>query len=301
MTSEAKTQAVDYTNVKDVLQILPNGSLLTSHGAQWDGIHLEYYCHPPYEIPENSSKQHLILINTTVPPSTQCEQTLDGHTSKDTLRQGEVIVIPADVLHWARWDAEHYYINLSLDQRVFKHYAAQLGEADAIELVPHLAKPDPLIYGLGLALKAELESNQLDGRLYTDSLTTTLVTHLIRYYCARQNTVPIYAGGLPKSQLRQVIEYIYDHLDQGLTLVELAAVVHISPNYFVSLFKQSMGLTPHQYVIYCRVEQAINLLQKRELTIAEIANSLGFAHQSHFNYHFKRLVGVTPKVFLSTL
>ena len=212
-----------------------------------------------------------------------------------------MIVIPANVLHWARWDAEHYYINLSLDPGVFKRYAAQLVEVDAIELVPHLAKPDPLIYGLALALKTELESNQLDGRLYTDSLTTTLVTHLLRHYCARKNTIPTYFGGLPKSQLRQVIEYIYDHLDQGLTLAELAAVVQMSPNYFVSLFKQSIGVTPHQYVIYCRVEQAKKLLQQGELTIAEIANSLGFAHQSHLNYHFKRLVGVTPKVFLTTL
>ena len=81
-----------------------------------------------------------------------------------------MIVIPANVLHWARWDAEHYYINLSLDPGIFKRYSAQLIEAD-IDLVPHLAKPDPLIYGLGLALKTELESNQLDGRLYPSSVT----------------------------------------------------------------------------------------------------------------------------------
>ena len=60
--SKANTLAVDFTKAKDVLQILPNGSLLTSRGAQWDGIHLEYYRHPPYEIPENFPKQHLILM-----------------------------------------------------------------------------------------------------------------------------------------------------------------------------------------------------------------------------------------------
>jgi AraC family transcriptional regulator len=297
--SEANTLAVDFTKATDVLQILPSGSLLTSCGAQWDGIHLEYYRHPPYEIPENSPKQHLILINTKIPPSTHYEQALDGRASSDELRQGEVVVIPANVSHWARWDAEHDYITLSLDPGVFNRYAAQLVEADAIELVPHLAKPDPLIYGLGLALKTELESNQLGGQLYTDSLTTTLFTHLLRHYCARKNTIPMYAGGLPKPQLRQVIEYIHDHLDRGLTLAELAAVVQMSPNYFASLFKQSMGLTPHQYVIQCRVEQAKHLLREGELAIAEIAHSLGFAHQSHLNHHFKRLVGVTPKRFLT--
>jgi len=63
----------------------------------------------------------------------------------------------------------------------------------------------------------------------------------------------------------------------------------MSPNHFASLFKQSIGLTPHQYVIQCRVEAAKHLLRQGELTIAEIADSLGFAHQSHFNHHFKRL------------
>lgn len=297
--SEANTLAVDFTNAEDVLQIFPQGALLTSRGVQWNGIHLEYYRHSPYEIPENSPKQHLILINTDIPPLTHYEQAIDGSFSRDNLRQGEVIIIPANVPHWARWDAEHCYITLSLDPGVFNRYAAQLVDVDAIELVPHLAKPDPLIYGLGLALKTELESNQSGGRLYTDSLTTTLFTHLLRHYCARKNTIPVYAGGLPKSQLRQVIEYIHDHLDRGLTLAELAAFVQMSPNYFASLFKQSMGLTPHQYVIQCRVEQAKHLLREGELAIAEIAHSLGFAHQSHLNHHFKRLVGVTPKRFLT--
>lgn len=298
--SEVNTLAVDFTKARDVLQILPNGTLLTSRGVQWDGIHLEYYRHPPYEIPENSPKQHLILINTKIPPSTHYEQALDGRACSDELRQGEVIVIPANVLHWACWNAEHDYITLSLDPEVFNRYAAQLIEADAIELVPHLAAPDPLIYGLGLALKTELESDCLGGRLYTDSLTTTLFQHLLRHYCARKNSIPAYTGGLPKSQLHQVIEYIHAHLEQGLTLAELAAVVRMSPNYFASLFKQSTGLTPHQYVIQCRVEEAKRLLRQGKLTIAEIANSLGFAHQSHFNHHFKRLVGVTPKRFLTS-
>ena len=71
----------------------------------------------------------------------------------------------------------------------------------------------------------------------------------------------------------------------------------MSPSYFSRLFKQSTGYAPHQYVIRCRVERAKKLLLQEKLTIADIAYSLGFAHQSHLNRHFKRLVGVTPKKF----
>jgi len=90
---------------------------------------------------------------------------------------------------------------------------------------------------------------------------------------------------LPKSQLRQILEYIHDHL--RFDFIELLPLLSMSPNHFASLFKQSIGLTPHQYVIQCRVEAAKHLLRQGELTIAEIADSLGFAHQSHFNHYFK--------------
>ena len=85
-----------------------------------------------------------------------------------------------------------------------------------------------------------------------------------------------------------------------ITLAELAAIAHMSPSYFSRLFKQSTGLSPHQYVIQDRVDRAKQLLLRRELSIAEISYCLGFTHQSHFSHHFKRLVGSSPKVFLAS-
>ncbi|MGB6016783.1 MAG: helix-turn-helix transcriptional regulator, partial [Nodosilinea sp.] len=68
----------------------------------------------------------------------------------------------------------------------------------------------------------------------------------------------------------------------------------MSAHYFSQLFKQSTGFAPHQYVIRCRVERAKTLLAQPHTPIADIAYQVGFAHQSHLNRHFKRLVGVTP-------
>ncbi|WP_277128053.1 helix-turn-helix domain-containing protein [Chlorogloeopsis fritschii] len=95
------------------------------------------------------------------------------------------------------------------------------------------------------------------------------------------------------------MQYGYEHLDQDLTLATLAAIARMSPSYFSRLFKQSTKLSPHQYVIQCRVDRAKQLLRQGELSIAEIAFSLGFTHQSHFSYHFKRLVGSSPRAFLN--
>lgn len=59
-----------------------------------------------------------------------------------------------------------------------------------------------------------------------------------------------------------------------------------------------VGLSPHQYVIQCRIDRAKQLLLQSKLSIAEIAHHLGFTHQSHFSHHFKRIVGSSPKAFL---
>ena len=75
----------------------------------------------------------------------------------------------------------------------------------------------------------------------------------------------------------------------------------MSPYHFLRLFKESMGLTPYRYVIERRVERARELLRRSSLPISEVALSCGFTDQSHLSWHFKRLVGLTPKAFREAL
>jgi AraC family transcriptional regulator len=289
--------AIDFMKDSEVLQVFPSSSLLSSQPRQWNGIHLSYYQHPPHEIPETVSNQHLVLVHLEIP--TQAEQRLDARFQKDQFQVGDILIVPANTPHYARWDTEHRYLILSLDPTAFLNTVLSMESWDGAELLPHFATADPLVHGIGLALKAELESNGLGGRLYTDSLSTALFIHLLRHYTAPKPILPAQEGGLPTYRLRQVIEYIDAYLDRDLILAELAAVAQMSPNYFTQLFKQSTGLTPHQYVIQRRVDRAKQLLLEGKLAIADIALQVGFAHQSHLNRHFKRWVGVTPKVFLN--
>jgi len=85
---------------------------------------------------------------------------------------------------------------------------------------------------------------------------------------------------------------LYSH-SPDLSLTELAEVINIAP-YFASLFKQAMAVSPHQYVIQQRVEQAKLMLSKTDL-IANIALEVGFSSQNHLNQQFKRFTGMTPK------
>src|SRR5262249_8306473 len=103
---------------------------------------------------------------------------------------------------------------------------------------------------------------------------------------------------LRQGKLRTVIEYIEDHLDAGLTLEQMAAAAHLSAYHFARQFRAATGLPPHQYVIARRVERARQLLPAgTDLPLAELPGQAGFADQSQFTHHFRRIVGVTPGQF----
>jgi AraC family transcriptional regulator len=78
----------------------------------------------------------------------------------------------------------------------------------------------------------------------------------------------------------------------------MAAVAHLSPYRFTRQFKAATGLALHQYLTARRVERAQHLLRKDdEIELAHVALRAGFSDQSKFSFHFKRIVGVTPRQF----
>jgi AraC family transcriptional regulator len=108
-------------------------------------------------------------------------------------------------------------------------------------------------------------------------------------------TIEFKNRGLTHTQLQRLLDYIHTHIDRDLSLTELASVINISPTYFASLFKKIMVISPHQYVIQQRVEQAKMMLKRTDLEIADIALQVGFSSQSHLTQQFKRFTGMTPK------
>ena len=102
---------------------------------------------------------------------------------------------------------------------------------------------------------------------------------------------------LPPYRLRRVTQYIREHLHGELRLVELSALVHMSPYHFARLFKQSTGLPPHRFLVRCRIDEARALLAAQTASIAEISRSVGFRTSSHFTTTFRRMTGMTPGAY----
>jgi AraC family transcriptional regulator len=148
-------------------------------------------------------------------------------------------------------------------------------------------------YSIGLELGAEHWEGQRRCQ------ATALASHLLTRYSSQPVAMREYRGGMSTNQLRRTIDFIEANLGGNFGLAELAANVRISPFYFCRLFKQSTGLSPHQFVIRERIEHARQMLKEHRLTTVEIASNLGFSDQSHFARVFRGLVGTTPKHYAS--
>jgi len=104
-------------------------------------------------------------------------------------------------------------------------------------------------------------------------------------------------SGLTRNQARHVLDYIESHLSHDLTLGELANIADLSLYHFARMFKRTLGMAPHRYVLERRVERAKAMLRSTGTSLVEISLSTGFASQSHFTSTFRRLVGPTPTEF----
>lgn len=94
-------------------------------------------------------------------------------------------------------------------------------------------------------------------------------------------------------KLQQAADYINDNYAAELSLQDISVAAALSSSYLIRAFRQRYHMTPHEYLLNCRIQRGKALL-RRGHGIADVAQSLGFADQAHFQRIFKRLVAATP-------
>ncbi|NEQ28962.1 MAG: helix-turn-helix transcriptional regulator [Microcoleus sp. SIO2G3] len=270
------------------------------------GLILEHQVQPSGECEASGGLTHHLLAFELGNVPRQVSR-VGGREYDGPLLQGEMLLIPAEVSLFGACETTDEILALIIDPMFLRQVALETNcpYPDRIELLSVLKTRDPQIEFILLSCQKEMQQARWGSRLYLDSLTNLLAIHLLRNYTSCPPQLQEYKGGLAQSKLRRVLEYINAHLEQDINLADLAQVVDMSQCYFASLFKQSMGMTPWQYVMQQRVERAKELLrwcdgQRRGFahrSLSEIALQCGFNSQSHFTQQFRKFTGVTPKIY----
>ena len=147
---------------------------------------------------------------------------------------------------------------------------------------------------LRLHRKLETDGTALD----LESSLLEVFTHLARKHaCVRLQT---HHSGIEKIKIKRAKDYLHSFYGREITLNDLAAVAQSSPYHLLRIFRGSVGLTPHAYLIQIRIEEGKRLLRAGN-PISDVSASTGFTDQSHFTRHFKRIMGVTPGQYLPQL
>jgi AraC family transcriptional regulator len=291
--------AVDYSQQDSTSKFVQRPRIHSSHQAGWKNIHLAYYQLPATEIPETTGLQHIICLPSWKQP-TEVECIFDGKrylTQHNKNEIDHIEILPAHAPIRARWSQAAELTHCYLEPTFLTHAAYESVNPERVELKLTIQKPDPLVWQIILALKTVLETDATNSCFYAESMTTALAAHLLRNYSTCKHILQKYEDGLPKYKLKQAVEYMNARLSENVSLAEVAAELGMSQFYFCRLFKQSMGMTPHAYLIQQRVERSKQLLKQAESTTLNIAIECGFANPSHFAKWFRRYTGISPKQF----
>jgi AraC family transcriptional regulator len=238
-----------------------------------------------------------VLIAMHLGPAAKLACRRDGRRFSGTAVHGDIDIIPAQTpMHWEMFDQNDRTLILSLPvtlvQKISEDFDVSHGP---VRILNRFQVRDLELERLGWAMKHEMEMGSPSGRPYLDGLTLAVVSRLLARHSSVAKKVEQVRGGLVGRRLKQVLSFIEDQLEQDLSLERIAEVAEISASHLNALFRQSVGVSVHQYLIQRRLEQAKALLKQDGLSITEIALATGFAHPSHLARHMRRTTGMSTR------
>ncbi len=263
-------------------------------------LQIEHLRFLPGEGDFQADAAHTLFVNLT-PRPLHYLQRQDGKTHRGFYRQGDMLITPANTPLFVRWEGDENCLQIQLPAAFLKRVAEEtLGKnGDRLTLVPTFQSRNQQLESITTLLMAEIQQRQPSGDLYLDSLANVLAVQLLRHHGTNSVQLPSFKGGLPTYQLNQVLDYINAGLAKEIKLSNLAELLGMSPFHFGRMFKQSTGISPHQYVIQQRIERAKHLLKHSDQAIIDIALDCGFTSHSHLSKQFRKVMGMTPRHFRS--
>lgn len=132
---------------------------------------------------------------------------------------------------------------------------------------------------------------------YCETMAHALATYLTRRYGRSPMPSRRQPWKLAPWRVRRIAEYVEAHIDREISIAELARLVGISEGHLHRAFRATTGMTPLSYIVQQRIRHAVTILRTQDVTVAELAQRVGFMSVSHFSRTFRRVVGVSPARF----
>src|SRR4051812_14518751 len=244
-------------------------SIVTSQAYDWPGLKLEAGVNNIAAVDEISGLQHYVSMNLDDRPLTLEVKGQQGFRSV-VLRRGAAWFCPANELVSVRLNSDFRYVRMSIDPIYFDRLTTEPGKPP-VELRRTYAIAKSQIGHILGALIAESDAGNPGGLAFVEALATGMSHQLAHHAGVRTPVVALHRGGLSAAAKRRALELIDAHLDSNPTVQFLAGEVELSPAHFARAFKETMGVTPHQYLLHLRLERSRRMLDADDAMLSEVA------------------------------
>ncbi|MDJ0622602.1 MAG: AraC family transcriptional regulator [Desulfocapsaceae bacterium] len=208
-------------------------------------------------------------------------------------RPGDLISVNADEVHdgMSADGGSYHYAIIYIPESLLREMTGGQGKATG----RHQGFLQPVTRDKELALELGSLFSFLGGDKTDELELQSFFSILIRKLLQRHGTGFILSksgAGLPEA-VNKAVTFIHDMATQQVTLADISAAAGLSRYHFLRLFQASKGMTPHSYLLQCRLQRAKESL-RQGVPIADTAFATCFADQSHFTKRFKSAFGITP-------
>lgn len=266
-----------------------------------DLLTLEFFEADPGEMPTRVFEQHHILLNLK-DESHRVENWRDGEHRDFIFKKHEIVVTPAGVESGWRWHAKSKVIVVTLEPQKFEQFAQRevgiLLAREQLQSMPQFEDAD--ICNLGVLLRDALLNKDEGSTLMFESLARAFLVRLIQKYGLREHEYA-FSKSFMAGHYRRVLDHVAQHYSRPIRVEDMAREAGLSASHFAQLFKQTIGLSPMQFVMNYRVEQAKKKLAQHDTALIDIALSCGFSDQAHFSRQFKLVEGEPPSKYRARL
>jgi AraC family transcriptional regulator len=261
-----------------------------SKGSPWPGLKLEQFKVENLCTPE---------VSTTSLLATLCLSAASGATlaspgNRIAVKPQDMVVAGPGKIPALQSSGEIQFLLLEMAPRYLMWAAEELAGGEPVDFSQCWRFRDEQVRYIMLAMNHELLAGFPSGRLFGEYMGLSFATSLVTKRFATTQRSGGYRGGLSPAKLRLVKAFINENLSDSLSLTDIAGLVQMGPCHFARAFKESTGLSPHQYVLRRRIDRAVEMLKDEGSSLAGIAYDLGFSSQGHFTTVFRKFTGTQP-------
>ncbi|MDG3086384.1 AraC family transcriptional regulator [Vibrio hannami] len=299
MKSDLKFFDFDSNELSDCGKVLDIE--LSASGLDWPGVIIEKG-NSPHFYPQNVYTPYFYFALALDKDLTWSAEK-DGSLTDLKTSPGNIWINPPKTPFTHNISEPCYFVILAIEEEEFLSNCPLNLQGKELQFLNNYNVMDESIKGVIELFMLEAKTKGRNGRVYLKNLISLLATSYIQNYSNYidlQND-QITSSKFDQRQVDKVDQYITDNIGQQISVDDLADLLRCSKFYFLREFKKLVGMTPYQYLMNKRLDQAKELLFGDNVNIAAVGHDLGFNDQSHFTRAFKNQFGLTPGQYVKQL